>query len=278
MLIFLAGIFFVRDETPFFFSKDTDKWTKKKNRLLSYAEKDNKASAWDLWPSPKLKRKRLFLDSGAFSAHTQGITIDIEEYVEFIKRHEKQLFCYAALDVIGDYKATRKNYDKMCKLGVQPLPAFHFGSPYKELERICKGGVEYVALGGLISLASQKDVMRKHLDACWSVLKKYWPIKVHAFGITAQLILERYPFYSCDSTSAIVGGGMGHVFYFDGGRLRSKNWKMLGQQCLYPDTVDKLRVEGSAHRARRKLNIEMTMKFERYLTELWKKKGITWKD
>jgi hypothetical protein len=276
MLVFFAGIF-VPDEKEYFFSKNCHKILKIKNRLYSYAERQNTTVAWDLWMTTN-KDRRLFLDSGAFTAFTQGITIDLKEYVEFIKQNKKKLFCYAALDVIGDYKATRKNYNAMRSLGVKPLPAFHFGSPYEELHSICKEKPGYIALGGLVPLSSQREVLRQHLDACWAVLRKYWPIKVHAFGITAQWVLERYPFYSCDSTAAVVGGGMGRVITFDDGKIKGTNWKDMGKDCLYPELVDKLRVSGSAHLARRKMNIETTMRFEKYLTELWKSKGITWKD
>ena len=37
------------------------------------------------------KKIELFLDSGAFSAWTQKVEINIQDYIEFIKEHEKLL-------------------------------------------------------------------------------------------------------------------------------------------------------------------------------------------
>src|SRR3990167_8063836 len=54
-----------------------------------------------------LSPENAFLDSGAFTAFTQGTNINIDDYIEVIK--ELNIPYYAALDVIGDYKATEKN-------------------------------------------------------------------------------------------------------------------------------------------------------------------------
>ena len=38
-----------------------------------------------------MKKISLFLDSGAFSAFTKGVKIDIQEYIGFIKKHQKYI-------------------------------------------------------------------------------------------------------------------------------------------------------------------------------------------
>jgi len=43
----------------------------------------------------------IFLDSGAFSAKTQGVTINIQDYIAFVKRNQHRLTTYSVLDVIG---------------------------------------------------------------------------------------------------------------------------------------------------------------------------------
>lgn len=37
----------------------------------------------------------LFLDSGAYSAYTKGVNIDIQEYISFIKSNIKYISVYA---------------------------------------------------------------------------------------------------------------------------------------------------------------------------------------
>lgn len=249
-----------------------------RNRLLTYADIDDLVAVFDYWLDPARQNKRLFLDSGAYSAFTRGVEINLDEYVALVKEHDREIFAYAVLDVIGDHKATRKNYLKMRRMGLNPIAAFHYESPYKELERYCKEGCDYMALGGLVPLSSAKSTLRKHLDNCWAVLKKYWPIKVHAFGVTSQWVLERYPFYSCDSTVAIVGGGMGRVVDFEGGRLRSLRWTQHAKAGRHATMVDNLADDGSRHMARRLHNIKTIVRFEEYLTTLWEKRGIIWND
>ena len=79
----------------------------------------------------KMNKVDLFLDSGAFSAMTQGVKIDIYEYIDFIKEHEDVLEVYANLDVIGSAEGTWKNQMIMEEAGLKPLPVFHYGEDEK---------------------------------------------------------------------------------------------------------------------------------------------------
>lgn len=156
----------------------------------------------------------IFLDSGAFSAFTQGVDIDIQEYIEFIKDHQKHLTVYANLDVIGSAKGTWKNQVIMEKAGLSPLPCFHYGDDIKWLKRYLSKGYDYIALGGMVPI-STKD-LRPWLD---DLFDNYLTdddgmpiIKVHGFGLTSHGLLKRYPWYSVDSTSWVVTGRLGGVY------------------------------------------------------------------
>ena len=248
-----------------------------RNRLLSYADIENVAGTFRFWLSREPSGKRLFLDSGAFSVFTRGAQINLDEYISYIKEHEKNLFCYAGLDVIDDPVGTRKNFEIMKKAGLNPVPTFHVGSSLSELELYC-ASCSYIALGGMVPLSRQKETLQGFLDSCFSIVKKNWPIKVHAFGMTAQWLLERYPFYSCDSTTAFVGGGMGRVLSFDKGRLTSSVWQDQGKQGKTAGLVDNLNGDGSKHLARRIHNVRVMVRFEKHITDLWKKRGIEWQE
>lgn len=202
---------------------------------------------------------KVFLDSGAFSAFTRGKSLDIPQYVEFIKRHERDLTVYAALDVIGDWQATAINLKEMESCGVKPLPTIHYGTP----ERICRAYLEsypYIALGGLVPFAKQKAKLIAWLDYFFKLAKEYWPVKLHAFGMSGRDILLRYPFYSADSTS----------------------WCAI---CRFPASVAvkddrvlhyKLRTE--SHLVRCREDIEFFIRLEREVTDAWAKRGIVWYD
>ena len=161
----------------------------------------------------KNNKVELFLDSGAFSAFTQKVTIDIQEYIAFIKEHEDIIDVYANLDVIGSAKGTWKNQVKMEKAGLSPLPTFHYGEDIKWLLQYLDRGHDYIALGGMVPI-STKD-LRSWLDSLFS---KYltddsgMPVcKVHGFGLTSLPLLFRYPWYSVDSTSWVMTSRLGAI-------------------------------------------------------------------
>ncbi len=156
----------------------------------------------------------IFLDSGAFSAWSQGVTIDIDEYIAFIKEHQHYLDVYAVLDSIGDPEATLRNQDYMESKGLSPLPCFHYGEDIKYLNEYLSRGYDYIALGGMVPIGTAE--LMTWLDGLFSHSlcdgKGNPTIKVHGFGLTSLPLLLRYPWYSVDSTSWVMIGRFGSVF------------------------------------------------------------------
>lgn len=163
----------------------------------------------------KKEKLSLFIDSGAFSAFSQGVEIDIQEYIAFIKKYKKLITVYANLDVIGDPKATWKNQQIMEKAGLHPMPVFHSGEPFKWLERYIER-YDYVAIGGLASKRFSYKDMVSYLDRCFEIIcntPDHMPrVKIHGFGMTSLRLLRRYPWYSVDSTSWVVTGRVGAIY------------------------------------------------------------------
>lgn len=222
----------------------------------------------------KILGRKLFLDSGAFSAFTQGKVIDLDVYIEYIKKYEPYLEVYAGLDVIGDYKATRKNIEYMESKGLSPLPTFHFKSPISELRRMIKK-YDYIALGGLVPLKLNRALMQKWLDKCFAVineetLKKGKPLtKVHGFGVNALWAWKRYPFYSVDATSWLTGGKFRRIVKFQKGKLVAFSKKRGG------DDIEVAKVTNDHYIKLNRSNIREYTKAAQYATRLWKERGIT---
>lgn len=167
------------------------------------------------WYNTMKKNKvDLFLDSGAFSAWSQGGEIDIQEYIAFIKKHEQDLEVYANLDVIGDAEGTWKNQKIMEDAGLNPLPVYHYGAPEKWLTRYLKAGYDYIALGGMVPITTGQ--LQQWLDRIFSDYltdESGMPvIRVHGFGLTSLRLMLRYPWYSVDSTSWVMTGRMGSIY------------------------------------------------------------------
>lgn len=187
----------------------------------------------------KRKEIDIFLDSGAFSAWTQGVDVDIQEYIKFIKEHEDLLTVYANLDVIGlggklpnelTAEMTLKNQKIMEEAGLNPLPCFHFGEPYEYLQYYVDN-YDYMAFG----VAGRKgSALIPWLDTCFSDYvcdaEGYPKIKVHGFAVTSLPLMLRYPWYSADSTSWVMTSRTGAIYiprYKDGEWIYDENsWKI----------------------------------------------------
>lgn len=162
----------------------------------------------------KKNKVDLFLDSGAFSAFTQNVTIDIMDYCDFIKKNIKYINHYSNLDVIGDPKATWDNQKIMEKEGLSPIPVFHYGEDEAWLKKYLKAGYEYISLGGMVPISTSAliywldHIFKAYLTDSNGVAN----IKVHGFGLTSFVLMFRYPWYSVDSTSWVVTGRLGSLF------------------------------------------------------------------
>lgn len=253
-----------------------------RNRLISFAFIDDWADdSFKFWVAARPESASVFLDSGAFSAHQKGAVIDLGRYCDYVKANIDALAAYAVLDVIGDLEATRVNLALMRKAGLDPVPVYHVSrSPLSALEELLAEGTSYVALGGMASDRPRRDVLQVHLDACWRVIQKHWPVKVHALGVMAQWALERYPFYSADGSSAIVGAGMGRVMRLRDGIAISDGWVSDVRRTYDGIVADGIGRTGlksqSAHGGRRRRNIEAQLALERQVTDLWTLRGVTW--
>lgn len=156
---------------------------------------------------------KVFLDSGAFSAFTLNKEVNIYQYVDYIKRNEDIIEHASVLDGIGDPQKTYENQMLMEQLGVKALPCFHYGEDERYLEWYISK-YEYITIGGMVPISNNQ--LFYWLDRIW---EKYLcdasgrpKLKVHGFGLTSIPLMERYPWYSVDSSSWVQIGAYGNVF------------------------------------------------------------------
>jgi hypothetical protein len=169
---------------------------------------------------------KVFLDSGAFSAYTLGIKLEVTDYVEYIVRNWDIIrgegpgnMMASVLDGIGDADETWRNQQEMERqfrerygLDWRPLPCFHAGEPEHYLERYVNE-YDYITLGGMVGSSTAQLMV--WLDRMWDKFLTDGAgrprVKVHGFGITAVPIMEAYPWYSCDSSSWIQSAAFGSI-------------------------------------------------------------------
>lgn len=211
---------------------------------------------------PAMKRMKIeprshwFIDSGAYSVYTGKVKhIDLDAFIKDLKIWRCQIF--AGLDVIGDAERSRENCERMRQKGLVPIPTYHIWEDPEFLSYYCEN-YDYIALGGIAHLQSA-SVSTTWLDYCFKIIGQYWPIRVHGFAITGKKKLERYPFYSVDSTNWLAAAKFGNSIVHKGiinfYRNRTKTW-----------------VERTAD------EISAVLKMQDYITNLWDARGINWQD
>ena len=178
----------------------------------------------------------VFLDCGAWTAFTQGITINVNEYCDYLKVHKDCYRVAASLDVIpkGDVvKSAEDSYNNFkylrSKLGREYpiIPTYHRGESLDSLRKLLTysdefGDLDYIGIGAIANNVN-KNMRTEFLDSVFSVIHKENPnIKVHLFGLTDLSLLNIYPIYSADSTTWVMAGAMGEILT-DFGRVKVSN-------------------------------------------------------
>jgi hypothetical protein len=168
---------------------------------------------------------KVFLDSGAFSAHSLGVSININAYCDYIKRNtdilrvEDGAVMASVLDGIGNAQQTYENQLYMESQNAKPLPCFHFGEDPRYLEWYV-ARYSYITIGGLVRRSTQDQI--SWLDRIWPLMldgSGRPKLKVHAFGVTSPILMKRYPWYSCDSSSWIQAASFGSIFTSEWGPI-----------------------------------------------------------
>ncbi len=159
------------------------------NTLITFADK--RAANW---------RRRIqadsvrMIDSGAFTVHMRGGEINLADYIaEASNPYWDEC---AALDVIGDARASFANAERMRTAGLENvIPVFHIGEPWEFLDEY-KRKFRRVGLGGVARMKGNAKM--RWLEQCFS---RAWPALFHLYGITSPEILNALPADTADSSS-----------------------------------------------------------------------------
>lgn len=236
--------------------------------------------------------KSYFMDCGAFSAWSQGTSIDIDKYCQFILHHQHRLDVYAHLDDKNSEKKTMENLEIMeTKYKLKPLPVWHaVNRNFKLLGELLEK-YDYIAIGAMAGEGGKDEVLHDTLKIIFSMALKYGKNKdgtlkkrFHAFGWTGFNWLVRYPWYSADSTSWLAGSRFGTIpiFNIKTGKMMTipitkeailKNWKHIPRKLRNLEKL--LDKKGSRNYENRlKVAIEAYSTLEERVTKIWTARGI----
>ena len=171
---------------------------------------------------------KIFLDSGAHSLYEQvmkthissrkgNINYDyieteefweyVDKYANYIKKNKDLFELYVNVDVIFNAEGTlrvQKYLEEKHKLN--PLPVFHPREDFKYLKHYINN-YEYIGIGGLGQDMSRKDYISFGDD----VFKVIGNKKTHGFAMTSLPLMNRYKWYSVDSSSWVMFSRFGII-------------------------------------------------------------------
>jgi hypothetical protein len=193
-----------------------------KNILCSFA-----------YPEPYLSNKvlkkhgiKMMIDSGAFTAWSKGKQVNIDDYIAFIKKHNDIIDPdqVVNLDVIkgGRDQANQNEFNEACKKGFEnyyyikektghdPIHVFHQGDNFIWLEKMLR---ECKYIGVSPNKDASQDAIDKWLYDCFYIIKNSDnpDIKTHAFGLTSEELLMKYPYTTADSSAWALTSAFGTV-------------------------------------------------------------------
>lgn len=208
--------------------------SKNYNRLLSqinerkvvYKYIEAKKNGW---------KGKLLIDSGAFSVHKSGKTVDLNEYIQFLNNNHEYLDYYIQLDDIpgkwGEQKTIEQitespkkswnNYLYMIEKLVEPqklLPVFHQGENFSYLEQMLEFRNTNNEPIAYICLSSNKELPTKDrllfYKKCYEIIHKSSNpnVKIHSLGTQSKIQCESFPFTSSDATSWILTAANGNIY------------------------------------------------------------------
>lgn len=194
----------------------------------------------------EVTKGNIMIDSGAFTAWTKDIEIDVDEYIKFINKWDKYVTLFGQIDVIPAKGSTTAERNECCKKTWENflymyerlnnpqklLYTYHCGEPIEWLQQALEWRdsqgrkLDYIAIGGLVGRST--TLRDEFLTQAFTTIKASSNpnVKVHGFGVTSMKIWKKFPFESCDSFTP--GMNANHGFgYNEKGAYRAPDYDKI---------------------------------------------------
>ena len=209
--------------------------------------------------------KSVIVDSGGFSARVAFKHIKLQDYIKFLDRFKSKSFkgeffrCFN-LDS-HDLKESMANQKKLEALGYNPIPVYHYSeyaSDSRDLLDDMVRDYDYIGIGGVAGMMLNEKQKKAYLD--YVFYRTQDKVKVHGLGMSSIKPVERYPFYTIDSSTWL-------------------QWQKFGASRSVPDEMMRKWMSRNIHYSERnEQEIRWYLLFERRITKLWAHRGIKWDD
>lgn len=217
----------------------------------------------------------LMVDSGAHSWNKETITPtgmkrhsklkpaeDFKKfYLDYIEKNKDKKVVFVEFDVYGNlgFEEINDMYNSVIQMGgiSKYMRVYHpvlDGGDLSVLKKWIDQGHEYIGVG---------NDSTNYLRQIFNLTKD--KVKIHGFAMTKLPLMEKYPFFSVDSTSplstVIFGRYTKPIMNFD---ERKDIIERKSIKCFHEDEERLLNA------------IRETKRTQDYITELWLKRGVIW--
>lgn len=150
----------------------------------------------------------LIVDSGAFTAHSTGRPINLDEHTAYINdRKAAPRVRWVGLDVIGNAEATRRNWLHQRSHDAPVEPTIHYGADPAEVDKYVRAGLApgadgqaWINLGGIVAQTKRPSNHPKIAAWCAAVARRLPDgVKVHGLGCTPPSLNRLFGYDSIDS-------------------------------------------------------------------------------
>ena len=165
--------------------------------------------------------ENFLLDSGAFSFMSgakctkESLLKYLDKYIAFINKHNVKYFFELDVDTIFGIEFVEEMRRKLEReTGKQCIPVWHKGRGIEYWKKMVDN-YKYIAIGGLVFHVKKQEwpLIKKMVDYAYSK-----GVKVHGLGFTKTKDLDKYKFYSVDSSSWLSSASRGQRLYIFNGR------------------------------------------------------------
>lgn len=128
----------------------------------------------------------IILDSGAYSAWTQGKDVALTAYIRYILMNRRYVKHIISLDVIGDPTIGFIYWKALKAKGIDAVPVYHIQDDVKWLDKYVTEGAPYIGLGGAAQIRDKAQV-KQWAKEC---LDRHPDRRFHLLGASSLKCLE----------------------------------------------------------------------------------------
>lgn len=176
---------------------------------------------------------KIMVDSGAFTAHRKDVSINCDEYIDWLNKNNSYLECYVQLDqipgkwgqkrskqdILSAEQASWENYVYMVSKLKDPfklLAVFHMDENFDNLKRLLDFKIDgkkvpYICISGAKDRTPAER--REWYHKCFQMIRESEnkDVRVHCLGCSTFHDLSLFPFYSSDSTTWLQLSNNGNI-------------------------------------------------------------------